>query len=433
MKNILKSISLLSLTALLLIVASCDSFLTIEDPEDKTITEGYYNSTQRVEQAVIGIYVDFRRALLSNRAWLMYGEARSGDLKVHATYYDLVVKQELMAEQAEIERLKDWEYFYDVLNNANEVLQIIDEVDPGVLTGYEYNLFKGEALALKSFAYFYLARIWGNVPSVEANNFETVLSAKETIVKAQELAQEANDLLPWVLLNEDGIESASLTEFRMNKTAIAILRAQEYLWLDNAQQAYRVLGTAILENTEEKWSPFGFSTGEDYRSDITDDPLDADLVSISLEKLNAIYPESDTRRAAYDISEKNGTASLLSHAQDVTKLLTKTNFYLLMAEAAWKIGNLEEAKATLIAVAQGATEDYSTLDENTFEQALLQERQRLLMGSGMRFFDLMRFNKVAEEIPSLSEQNVTEGAAFWPFSERSIKDNSLNQNRYWSK
>lgn len=433
MKNIFKSINLLTLALVLLALSSCTNFLTIEDPEDKTIREGYYNSAQRIEQAVIGIYIDFRRALLNNRAYLMYGEARSGDLMVDANAYEFVVAQQLKAEQAELIQLTDWEYFYDVINNANQVLQIINEVESDVLTEYEYNLYKGEAQALKSFAYFYLARIWGDVPSAELNNFGTVLTAAETIAKALELAQEANGLLPWILLNEDGIESASLTEFRMNKTAISILLAEEYLWLDNATQAYNVLDSAIVENTEEKWSPFGFSTGEDYRSAITEDPLDAEFVSISLEKLNAIYPEGDGRREAFDISEANGTASLLNYAQDVTKLFTQTNFYLLLAESAWRIGNLEEAKAILIEVAAGATEDYSTLDENNFEQAILLERQRLLIGSGIRFFDLLRFNKVAEEIPSLSEQDIADGAGFWPLSERSIKDNSLNQNSYWSR
>ena len=433
MKNIFKSIRLLMLTAVLLALSSCQSFLTIENPEDKSIREGYYNTAQRVEQAVIGIYVDFRRALLNDRAWLMYGEARAGDLIVDSKSYDFVVNQQLKEKQDELVQLTDWEYFYDVLNDANQVLQIINEAESDILTEYEYNLYKGEALALKSFAYFYLARIWGDVPSAEPNNFGNVLSTTEAITKAQELAMEAKELLPWILLNEDGIESSSITEFRMNKTAISILLAQEYLWLDNAQEAYGVLSTAIVENTEEKWSPFGFSTGEDYRSDLTEDPLDKDFVSISLEKLNSIYPEGDMRREAYDISEENGTATLLSYAQDVTKLLTTTNFYLLLAESAWRMEHLEEAKAILIEVSAGATEDYSELDANNFGQAILLERQRLLMGSGLRFFDLMRFNMVAQEIPSLSEQDIADGAGFWPLSERSIKDNSLNQNSYWSK
>ena len=431
--NRIKFIQFLSFAAVLLALSSCNSFLTIEDPEDKTISEEYYNSAQRVEQAVIGIYVDFRRALLSNRSWLMYGEARAGDLAINADCYEYVANQVLTANNDNLVQLTDWEYFYDVLDDANQVLQIIEDVDDGVLTESEYNLFKGEALALKSFAYFYLARIWGDVPSEEAGDFNSVGSSTVIIEKALALAQEADNLLPWMLINADGIESSSLTETRMNKTAIKIIQAQQNLWLGNNQEAYTVLATAIDENTENKWSSFGFSLGDDTRTDIPSDPLDASAVTISLEKLNAIYPEGDARRGVFDISEESGTASLLDQVQDITQLLTLTNYDLLLSEAAWKINKLDEAKTILVEVAAGATEDYSTLEERDFEQALLLERQRLLMGSGIRFFDLMRFGKVDSKIPMLSADDVATGAAYWPLSEKSIKDNSLNQNSYWSK
>lgn len=431
--NKIKFIQYLGLATILLAHSSCKDFLTIENPEDKTITEGYYNSAQRVEQAIVGIYVDFRRALLNNRAWLMYGEARSGDLIVEADCYKYVVKQELKDDNKNLVQLTDWEYFYDVINDANQVLQIIDKVEDDVLNEYEYNLFKGEALALKSLAYFYLARIWGDVPSAEPNDFGTVATSTKTIEKAVEFANDADELLPWLLFNLDGIESASLSESRINKTSVKIIRAQEYLWLSNNKEAYNILTNGITENTDNKWSSFGFSLGKDARTEVTDDPLDVNVVTISLENLNSIYPEGDARRRAFDISEENGSATFLNYLQDVSNLLTLTNYNLLLSEAAWKTGKLEEAKTILTNVANGATEDYTVLDQNSFEDALVLERQRLLMGSGVRFFDLIRFGRVDTEIPKFSAQDVANGAAFWPMSGKSEKDNSLNQNSYWSK
>ncbi len=428
----IKYITLLGWTAILLLFSSCDSFLTIEEPEDKTITEGYYNSDQRVEQAVIGIYVDFRRALMHNRAWLMYGEARSSELTVDADCYKYVSTQDLTADNNELIALTDWEFFYDALRNANEVLDIIDNVEEGILSEYKYNLFKGEALALKSLAYFYLARIWGDIPSAEKANYRTVITANEAIQMALEMATQADALLPWLLTNEDGIESASLTATRMNKTAIRILLAQENLWMNNDVEAFNILKTAIEENTAGTWSEFGFSMGDDMRFDISDNPLDAKVVSISLEKLNEIYPDGDLRRNAFDINYNTETASMLDYTQDVTRLMTMTNFNLLYSEAAFKTGQLELAVGSLVGISAGATEDYSTLTSETFMDALILERQRLLMGSGMRFFDLIRFGKVADVIPEFSADDVANGAAYYPLSERSIKDNSLNQNSYWS-
>ena len=52
-------------------LSSCSDFLTVT-PENRTEEDGYYTSAQRVDQAVVGVYVDLRRALLTNYAWLMF-------------------------------------------------------------------------------------------------------------------------------------------------------------------------------------------------------------------------------------------------------------------------------------------------------------------------------------------------------------------------
>src|SRR5690606_31913054 len=111
----------------------------------------------------------------------------------------------------------------------NEVLRIIDGVTDDILSTYHYNLFKGEALALKSMAYFYVARVWGMVPSAESADFGQLMDETAAIERAAAFAREAHTLLPWMLLNDDQIESAAVTAVRFNKTAAAILLAQENL------------------------------------------------------------------------------------------------------------------------------------------------------------------------------------------------------------
>ena len=82
-------------------------------------------------------------------------------------------------------------------------------------------------------------------------------------------------------------------------------------------------------------------------------------------------------------------------------------------------------------VANGATEDYLEIESSEFKQSLLNERRRLLIGSGVRFFDLVRFNEVAVHIPQFSQQDISDGAVYWPLSEKSLKDNSMTQFPYW--
>ncbi|WP_439581572.1 RagB/SusD family nutrient uptake outer membrane protein [Dyadobacter bucti] len=411
-----------------LLLSSCSDFLTVT-PDNRTEEEGYYDSPQRVEQAVTGVYTDLRRALLHNYSWLMYGEARAGDLVVNVDYLSYVTAQNLKANQYDLVQLTDWGYFYDVIKSANDVLDIVGKSDDEVLSEYQRNLYKGEALALKSMAYFYLTRIWGDIPSAEAADFGQKITGAAVIERAVAYAAEARGLLPWVLLNNDGIESASLTGIRFNKTAATLLLAQEELWRGKGAEALTALQGLSADGAS--LSGLGLSLGKDRRTEIPTLPLSAAMVSMPLARLNAIYPEGDQRRAAlFTISATQAT--LIVRDQTMLELLKLSEINLLLAEAAWRSGKLTEARQYLTTAAQGATEDYTGLTEQTFADALLLERQRLLVGTGQRFFDLVRFGKVTRFIPALSEAAVQNGAAYWPLSARSISGNSLSQNSYWA-
>lgn len=414
----------------IVLLGSCRKSLTV-DQENHTVEEGYYQTAQRIQQAVIGGYVDLRRALLADYAWMMYGEARAGDLKVAVAYQQKVANQELKSADQNIVRLSDWGYFYDVIKDANDVLDIVDEASEEALSSYQRNLFRGEALALKSMAYFYLARIWGPVSSAEKNNFGAHLTEEEAVNQAIVWATEAQKLLPWILLNDDGIESAALTAVRFNKTAATSLLAQEALWLGNGQSAYDILTSTFTGNTADSLSGFGLAIGTDQRTEIPQAPLSTGILSMPLATFNAIYPEGDTRRTTMFNISGNAATLIVPDASKVD-LLKVREINLLFAEAAWRSGQLEEAREWLISAANGATEDYNTLTEETFGNALLKERQRQLVGTGQRMFDLIRFNEVPSNIPIFTEADITKGAACWPLSANSMKGNGWSQNAYWA-
>lgn len=414
----------------IVLFSSCRKSLTI-DPANHTVPEGYFTSAQKVQQAVVGGYVDLRRALLANYAWLMYGEARVGDLKLNVPFQYLVANQQLKADNRYVQQLTDWSYLYDVIKDANDVLMILNSEDAASLSNDERNLFRGEALALKSMAYFYLARVWGNVVSAEANNFGTKLTSQQAVSQAVNWAAEAQRLLPWLLINDDGIESTALTAVRFSKTSVTLMLAQQELWLGNAQNAYDVLTTTFATTPSDSLSGFGLAVGADRRTELPGGPLlDANVVNMPIASFNAIYPSGDGRRNLFNIS--NTAATLKANEASKLDLLTLTDLKLTQAEAAWKAGFIDEAKDLLVDAAAGATEDYTALTEETFGDALLLERQRLLVGTGQRMFDLIRFGQVSAYIPAFSETDVENGAAFWPFSANSIKGNQLTQNSFWS-
>lgn len=429
--NDMKFLRLILIMTLLLNLSACKDSLTIQ-PDNRTVADGYYDSAQKIEQGVIGGYVDLRRALLSNYAFLMYGEARTGDLKVAVDHQETVADQKLTADQRYVKQLSDWGYFYDVIRDANDLLDIVSKADNGILNAYQRNLFRGEALALKSTAYFYLARIWSEIPSAEQSNFGKVLTNQQAVILASTFATEARAILPWMLINDDGIESQALSRVRFNKTAVTALLAQEQLWLGKPGDAYTLLSNTFTASTADSLSGFGLSLGEDRRTILPEAPLAKEVVSVPLERFNIIYPAADTRRSMFNISADENKATLILADAEVLELLPLREINLLFAEAAWGSSRLEEAKTYLIKAAAGATEDYSSLNQSAFADALLNERRRMLPGTGQRMFDLIRLGKVKAFIPVFTDADIQKGAVYWPLSANSMKSNSLNQNTYWS-
>ena len=428
--NDMKFIRFILIMTLLLNLSACKESLTIQ-PDNRTVADGYYDSAQKIEQGVIGGYVDLRRALLSNYAFLMYGEARTGDLRVAVDYQQIVAGQQLTADQRYVKQLSDWGYFYDVIRDANLLLDVVSKGDNALLNTYQRNLFKGEALALKSIAYFYLARIWSEVPSAEQSDFGKMLSNQQAVMLASTFALEAKAILPWKLINDDGIESQALSRIRFNKTAATMLLAQEQLWLNKPGEAYTMLSNTFNSSTADSLTGFGISLGEDRRTALPEAPLAKEVVSVPLERFNLIYPEADTRRGMFNISADENKATLILADAEILELMPLREINLLFAEAAWGSSRLEEAKTYLIKAAAGATENYSSLTQATFADALLNERRRMLPGTGQRMFDLIRLGKVKRFIPVFTDADLQNGAAYWPLSANSMRSNSLNQNTYW--
>lgn len=418
------------LPALVLGLCSCEQYLTVT-PDDRTVADGYFNTPQRVEQAVVGGYVDLRRALVANHAWLMYGDVRAGDLVAATDFSPLVAAQQLADRHFDLQKVTDWRYFYDVIESADEVLGIVETANAETLTDYQRNLYRGEALALKSIAYFYLTRIWGEIPSAEKGSLGQKLSNTAALEQAAAFARQSVELLPWMLLNDDGIESVVLSTIRFNKTSATLLLAQLELTRGKGTDAYTALSRLFVDEATDRRHGFAISMGEDRRTTISRTPLSGTLVHAPLATLNRIYPDGDPRRTRlFTVAQNRGT--LIVRDQTQLPLLKLEELDLLSAEAAWRSGRMEEARQALVRVAAGAVENYAEVAEADFGDAVLKERQRLLIGTGQRFFDLMRFEQVSRHVP-LSAADVAGGAAYWPLSAESISGNSLAQNSYWAR
>lgn len=131
--------------------------------------EDYWQSMSETKAGLLGIYSLMRSAMFTANGHWVYGDIREGDFAIYNRADLRAVKEgKLNASFPAIKELSNWQKFYAVVNAAS----VFIEKAPKVLeydkryTTTNLELDIAQARALRAFAYFYMARIWGDVPLV---------------------------------------------------------------------------------------------------------------------------------------------------------------------------------------------------------------------------------------------------------------------------
>lgn len=219
-----------------LFTVGCKNVLDI----DSTRTVGEKNMWNKLEDtraALLGTYALTRAALVDNNAFWIYGDVRSGEFS-SPTRQDLkaVINNDLNASYPVLEALSNWRRWYAVINSANIFLERAGEVKAADPRYTENNMTvdKAQMRFLRAFAYFYMVRIWGDVPFIisshdgsfenkprEDKNKVMAWAEQEIISAAAELPYKysANDIQqPGRYYNEDenrwnGVLARKLTAY----------------------------------------------------------------------------------------------------------------------------------------------------------------------------------------------------------------------------
>ena len=148
-------------------LTSCEDYLTIY-PTDKTTGKDYWQKKDHVNEMVAGAYKQMTSGDAEERA-IMWGSYRSDDVVKSENYknndMDYISAVNLYSTQG----ICRWDVFYSVINRCNQVLAHAPEVmqlDPEFTEG-DYEVARGQMLALRALSYFYLVRAFRDVPFVE--------------------------------------------------------------------------------------------------------------------------------------------------------------------------------------------------------------------------------------------------------------------------
>jgi hypothetical protein len=236
----------------LLIFVSCSKEFTELAPISERNADNFYNTASDMEVAVNAIYSTLKANGTFNQSYWILQELRSDNtfwdgtgLAEEVTVFDKFtdISTSNITEAA-------WTDSYLGISRANIVLSRIDDID---MDNTLKSRLKGEALFLRSFYYYNLAVLFGNIPlvlnetaSVEEGNNHTQVVASEVYSQIATDLIDAETALP---------DKSSATNGRATKGAAATLLAKVYLTMGEAANAEASLRRVLT---------YGYSLVSDY-------------------------------------------------------------------------------------------------------------------------------------------------------------------------
>lgn len=151
---------------------SCNKILGVKPTRE--IGEGdMWNTLEDARAGLFGVYGLSRAALSDNERFWYYGDVRLSDFdSPNRNDVKAIHNNELNAAYPLLEELRDWRRFYAAINAANLFLERVPEVfaRDRRYVQQNYNLDVAQVRVLRAYLYFYMVRIWGDVPLVTSSH-----------------------------------------------------------------------------------------------------------------------------------------------------------------------------------------------------------------------------------------------------------------------
>jgi hypothetical protein len=415
----------------LVLSTSCSDFLELIPP-DGLVEDEYWQKKEDVQAVLMGAYQKFAQL---NDELFLYGELRGDMLEIYqAPEYQIQI---IYGNVEPDNQLCEWDQFYQIINLSNFIIEYAPLVKSrdNTFTEFQMKSFQAEAVFLRSLAYFYLVRIFKDVPLVlkptdsDGINFFPYKSADTTILRT--IKEDLKKVVSTVREDYGSIEE---NKGRANKGAINALIAEISLWNFEYEECLQ-----YIENIEEL--PFELLLPGDYFSIYypgnTIESIFEFQFNQSISQANALTPL---------ITRSNGDYRASSYAEEILSaelsgeiirgysslgLVTESDYIIWKYQGSLPDGQTyrggsENRSANWIiyryadvllmkaeALSQKSNPDYETaqniineiraralmnpvnLPNNpvAFEDAILLERAKELSYEGKRWFDLVRMGR----------------------------------------
>lgn len=146
----------------------CEKMLDVDST--RTVSEeNMWKTLEDTRAALMGVYGLTQTAMADNNAHWLYGDVRAGEF-ASPNRQDLkaIIENDLNGSYTSLEALSNWRRWFAVVNSANIFLERVNEVKAADERYTDNNMTVDIAQVrfLRAFAYFYMVRIWGDVPLI---------------------------------------------------------------------------------------------------------------------------------------------------------------------------------------------------------------------------------------------------------------------------
>lgn len=423
-------------------LAACLSFSSIScswlELEPGTAISPDILGQGEIEQLLTGTY----RSLQNNPGrdtWVLFDMRGENLINTYLSGSNDFVNNEIPSNNGTL--LTMWRGYYKAIYNANVTLSTLAKLEQT-----EENLYlEAQARFLRAYAYYCLATRWDGVPIIKENTLEQVKRDKQQAV-FEFIKEELNACI--TSGNLKTFAETSNAPYYVSLEAAQALMARLALTMGDKTTATR-LAEALIENPS-------FQLSENY-DNIFNTTSNSEVIfsfrnstSESAQNLYALFttydspmkgswflcpsPESekmfddpaDTRKATC-ITHLQSTSTdyiIMNKFRDYTPLIVSriAEMYLISAEAQGMAGldRLNELRQY-----RGLQPLTNITSDSEYEKAVALERRKELYCEGFLFFDLIRTNKVAEEVSSMEGKN----NYYLPLPESEVQYNP-NLNEY---
>lgn len=460
---------------------SCKKSLE-KNPITEYSTNNFFNEPAQANAALTGAYSLVQNAF--NTEFIYYGEARADNLVIaleNSSNTINVLNNTLDANMS----YSDWGNYYRIINQVNLIIKNLPLMKQKGLYGAndsDYNRVMGQALGLRAYCYFYMTRIWGNVPLITEptetpNNLKDFqIPRTDTTLVYKQISSDlamAEALLPRTYSNNQqthatltqGAINAIQTDFYMTRnmpdsalvSSAKVINSGTYKLaalydpsidyitnqklIDNApyskmftdgfsdESIFEVAFSYLENNNSGIYGTYGGTFESQFAaSDSIISKFDLNDLRLITDFRNDNYVYKFFPKVGFDKITQNDKNVILYRLADIMLLRAEALNTVGRRDDSFKLVNQIRERAGVPAI------DATVYNAYTREQAedfILDERDRELCFEGKRFFDLVRTGrifKVMKPINGLSDpQNV-----LWPINLSIIRENpQIVQNQFY--